>query len=369
VATSYLYQRKGSPFWYYGWTDETGKKHGESLKTTDKLKARVLQAEKDRKLLHGDSPKDHAITFAEWRKQYEETARVRKKSTSFKRDLTALNAFQAIINPGELRRIKHEHIQRFMNIRAEQTSKSTANIDFGTLHAFFNQAIQHDYIHKNPCKYVEKFSIPVRSRIPFTPAELDEIRSDLKKHGNQELWDMFMVFLYTGVRLNELCHLIKKYIYLNKGTYKIEAWDSNEIKGWPWNWKRTKFVPKNSQIRENPISDEILPIIRRRVEEVNGPLIFPGRNGVRSKTAVEELFERTFKRVKIEGKTIHNFRHTYITRMLESGEPIQEVSRSVGHSSVNVTMIYYTDDIRKKRESLAKYDPFGDKSGDKKGDV
>lgn len=360
VTNSYLYYRKGSPYIYYGWKDERGRKHGESLKTTDPTEANILRGERDKKLFHGQDPKTSKITWAAWREQYEQTAKAHKKLSAYKRDVTALNAFEAILRPQEapLSAIQKAHIDRFMRERALSASKATANIDFGTLHSFFNRAMEHEYILKNPCQYVGKYPLPMRSRIPFTHAETEAIIQEAKRHGNQDLTDMMMTFLYTGIRLDELCHLVKPYVDTDAMTYKIEAWESHEM-DWPRDWRPAKFSPKRCQIRINPLDPKLQPIVGRRIKQVDGPLLFPGRNGVRSKFCVEELFERLLKRAGIEGKTIHNFRHTWITRALESGGDIATVSRMAGHADVKTTMIYFTAEMRRKWEVQVKYRPRG----------
>ena len=44
---------------------------------------------------------------------------------------------------------------------------------------------------------------------------------------------------------------------------------------------------------------------------------------------------------------LHSYRHTAITRALESGMPMREVNRIIDHSSMSVTEIYGHDEVRK----------------------
>ena len=38
--------------------------------------------------------------------------------------------------------------------------------------------------------------------------------------------------------------------------------------------------------------------------------------------------------------TTHDFRHTYVTKSIELGQPIEDVSKRVGHSSIATTKRY-----------------------------
>ena len=54
---SYLYRRKGSPYFYYGWTDEQGVRRSKVLKprTADRVEAEVYKKLEDRKRGGGGS--------------------------------------------------------------------------------------------------------------------------------------------------------------------------------------------------------------------------------------------------------------------------------------------------------------------------
>lgn len=51
---------------------------------------------------------------------------------------------------------------------------------------------------------------------------------------------------------------------------------------------------------------------------------------------------RIFRKAGVANATSHRFRHTFATRLLEAGERIEDVSKWLGHSSVQVTERYYS---------------------------
>lgn len=54
----------------------------------------------------------------------------------------------------------------------------------------------------------------------------------------------------------------------------------------------------------------------------------------------------------------HNFRRTFATRSAESGMAIQDLSRILGHSNIETTMIYYKDTLDQKREAMTFMDDY-----------
>ena len=58
--------------------------------------------------------------------------------------------------------------------------------------------------------------------------------------------------------------------------------------------------------------------------------------------------------------TWHTLRHTFASRLLNSGVDIVTVKELQGHSSISVTMRYAHTNIENKRAAVEKLDGFGD---------
>jgi integrase len=57
---------------------------------------------------------------------------------------------------------------------------------------------------------------------------------------------------------------------------------------------------------------------------------------------------------KVADATLHKFRHTYATRLLESGCDIITVQRLMGHSDLDTTRQYLDPDEKLKRSAVNK---------------
>jgi site-specific recombinase XerD len=63
----------------------------------------------------------------------------------------------------------------------------------------------------------------------------------------------------------------------------------------------------------------------------------------------------------ISGLTWHTQRHTFASRLVNSGVDIVTVKELLGHSSISVTMRYAHTNIESKRAAAEKLDGFGDR--------
>jgi site-specific recombinase XerD len=54
----------------------------------------------------------------------------------------------------------------------------------------------------------------------------------------------------------------------------------------------------------------------------------------------------------VKDATLHKFRHTYATRLLESGADIVTVQKLLGHSDIDTTRQYLNPDEQLRREAV-----------------
>ena len=101
------------------------------------------------------------------------------------------------------------------------------------------------------------------------------------------------------------------------------------------------FTTKSRKNRVVPMSQQMWRMLAVRKESAGCELVFH-RNGQRLK---EDFVSKTFKRgVRLAGLNerfhFHTLRHTFATWLVQSGVPIYEVQKLLGHSSVKITEVY-----------------------------
>jgi integrase/recombinase XerD len=159
---------------------------------------------------------------------------------------------------------------------------------------------------------------------------------------NEEDKTIFATLLLTGLREEELC-------YLTWNDVNIENLDDAAVlvsgEGKPG------FSPKDYEERVIPIKRELAERLTKLPHK--WPLVFPTKRGGRQTHLLRKL-KRICADAQVKDATLHKFRHTYATRLLEGGADIVTVQRLMGHSDLDTTKIYLDPDEKLKRSAVVK---------------
>ncbi len=138
-----------------------------------------------------------------------------------------------------------------------------------------------------------------------------------------------MVGLYLGPRVSEICRL------------QIEDLDLEQ---------RLAFIRegKGGKDRVVPIPTRLIQPLRDWIGERQSGHLFPSpRGGGRlSSRQVQRLVKEIARQAGIAGVDVprritpHKMRHSYATRLLQSGADIREVQELLGHEDLQTTAIY-----------------------------
>ena len=184
----------------------------------------------------------------------------------------------------------------------------TINFEISVLRTFFYFLINERGIRmENPCarfKPLKDQKAKARRKPPtYKQAELDKIFAKCDETEKT----IFATLLLTGLRDQELCFL---------------AWRDVDIKN-PKNASikvsgegKEGFSPKDYEERPIPIPEELAQRLAKlpRTSE----WVFPNKKGKRVTHLLRRLKEIA-DAAKVPNATLHKFRHTYATRLLESG--------------------------------------------------
>lgn len=139
---------------------------------------------------------------------------------------------------------------------------------------------------------------------------------------------LLMVGLYAGLRVSELVKLAVEDLDFGRRLLMVRE-------------------GKGKKDRSLPIPKKLLGPLRGWVgARQAGPVFESPRGGRLSTRAVQLLMKRLALRAKLprakvaRAVTPHKLRHSYATRLLESGATIYEVKELLGHSSISTTETY-----------------------------
>lgn len=173
---------------------------------------------------------------------------------------------------------------------------------------------------------------------PLTP---EELRACERAADRPEV-RAAMVFLHeTGLRVSEAC-----------------AITSSEARSWPrppWWCRRSVCARHGASVRIVGKGDkERVVVLTRRALLAARVLLAASRNG--------HLMPWTDRGLRAALATVgrragvhlhpHRFRHTLASELVEAGVPIEVVADMLGHSSTEITRLYWQASARAKRRAL-----------------
>jgi integrase len=108
---------------------------------------------------------------------------------------------------------------------------------------------------------------------------------------------------------------------------------------------------KNGEPRVIPLSNRALDAIAKAMSMTEK--VFGGKGGEKLETAnLEYNFRAAVKRAGLKDLRFHDLRHTFATRLVQSGADIYALQRLLGHKSMEMTGRYAHHDVESLRKAL-----------------
>jgi len=172
----------------------------------------------------------------------------------------------------------------------------------------------------------------------LNPNRRTDMPDDYKhKRHYQDNYDLSVILLDTGARLTEITTLKWSNIDLKNGTIALY---------------RSKVG--NESILH--MTDRVKAILSRRHKSKVCEFVFTDSNDGYKKSVAG--IRNAIVRASLEDVSIHTFRHTCATRLIQSGMTLYEVAAILGHSDISMTQRYahlvQSDVSKKARDVLNK---------------
>ena len=98
-----------------------------------------------------------------------------------------------------------------------------------------------------------------------------------------------------------------------------------------------------------------------RLKNGQSPYVFPNPDTGKPLTTVKRAFKSACRRAGIEGLLFHDMRHTFGTRLIQSGVDIETVRDLMGHHSISVTQRYLHTNEKRRRDAVESLSRKGEK--------
>jgi site-specific recombinase XerD len=214
--------------------------------------------------------------------------------------------------------LRRAHLQGVIDeIESPNTKKTVAGF-FRKLYKF---ALENDIVFKN---YAESLVIPAikvqNEKTVFTETEIAALWNEA---GADDNIDIVLILLYSGMRVSELLTLKKE---------QINIAEDHIIAGSKTEAGRDRYIPIHRKIK---------PIIERHIAAHDNEYLFVSKNN----TAISynafhsRRFTPLMQKLNIN-HTVHETRHTFISKLHAAGADQIAVKKIVGHVSNDTTESY-----------------------------
>ena len=203
---------------------------------------------------------------------------------------------------------------------------ATRNRHLALIKAVFTWAIRMGYISRSPALYIKALPEVTSDRRAMDDSQLQRWMDVCERWRNgkpdHEGLALLMFLALTGLRLGETRHL------------RLEDVD----------WSRKVITlrhTKNGKLRRVPVCDKAFVLLTEQRQHLGDEgWVFPGKGTDNPVAEPRRLQKRLCEAAGIPPFTIHEMRHTFATKLIESGADIHTVKDLLGHSTIKVTELY-----------------------------
>lgn len=370
------YQRKDGRY-NYRWTDSFGKRHAIYAKDLESL--RYKEDKLNIQKLEGIKTPPSGLTV----EGLYETWITLKRGIRTSTRSGYIQTFDSLIRPAIGKKlvitIKRSDIRAFYIWLIEERGIKVSTVENAhtVLHQVFQYAVDDDILRKNPCERVlreiklsyndlkraKKEALTLKQEINFL-----KYLHDTERY--QRWYPTFFIMANTGMRVGELTGLRWKDIDLEAETINVNHtlvyYDHKDEKGCyfsvhtPKTDNGNRLIVMTQAVKEAFLKEkeyqELTGIISRDVIDGYKGFIFINSSGhVQHQDTLNAAIHRIVNSYNLKildedeentGDLIPHFschilRHTFATRMIESGAALKYVQYTMGHSEIQTTMDFY----------------------------
>ena len=229
----------------------------------------------------------------------------------------------------------------------------------GVLRPAFEQAVEDDYIRKNPFSF-ELAKVVINDSVTREAITREQMRTFLEfvrtdKHYCQ-YYDAMCILFHTGLRISEFVELTVSDLDMKERTIRVDHQLQRKSNG----MKYIESTKTEAGTRTLPMEENVYDCFQRILANRKPPAVEPVIDGYSGflffdkddRPVVAMHWEKYFKHAvekynKIYKKelpkiTPHVCRHTYCTNKAKSGMNPKTLQYLMGHSDISVTMNTYT---------------------------
>ena len=246
----------------------------------------------------------------------------------------------------KLEEINLELIHAYIKSRTAFSSKSSTCGIIGNVRSLGDLFVEEGYWQQNPLRWISGPKLNKTYRRNDLKKIFDESFNVQYPYFRSLYPAIISVFYSTGLRKGELLSLDLKDWNRDNSTLKVfgSKVGKERIVVVPevgWRCIENYLKARTNLLHELGIANDAL-FLNRKGSRVNG-------------TQILVQFKRIAKRAKVDRCTIHMFRHSCATGLIEEGVPLFQVQKTLGHACPMTTMRYLSSSDPERKKAIRKH--------------
>lgn len=320
-----MYLVKRNKIYHLYFRNEKGVLVTHSTKCNNKADANKKAIEFIEKLKEPKPQKDN-LTLGQFKSLYFQYASTRFTNNYQKFIEFAFGQFSKVVSPDILLGdINATIIERFIQSKLTEKKSFIINGYLRSLQGAFQRAVEFGYIQDNPFKKIKKLKFPQNEPLFITPNQFEKILLA----ENDSLYKLvYKLAICTGLRMAEIRFLKWESIDFDNNTIHIINHSEFTTKS-----KRSRYIPLHPAIKGELLAMKNQCKIREFVFTRNGLIL--------TKDSLSCGFKKAVRLAELNDKIhFHSLRHTFASRLIQSGASLYVVSKLLGHADIKTTQIY-----------------------------
>ncbi|HSB09673.1 MAG TPA: tyrosine-type recombinase/integrase [Blastocatellia bacterium] len=268
---------------------------------------------------------------------------------SWKDDKYHIETFKAYFKGKSFRELTPMLIEKFkkdrrhsFTVKKQPRSVASVNRELACLSKIFSLAIRDHEAASNPCSQVERYRENNERMRYLTPEEEIALLGELTG-GRAHLRPIVEFAIHTGMRRGEILSMKHSWIDLARGCIRIPG-----------------EATKNGKPRNVPMNQVVRELVAARGGSImrSDGLVFKNPRTDLALRDIKKGFVAACKDAKVEDFHFHDLRHTFGTRLADTGADPFVIAEIMGHSDLRMTKRYcHATDQRKQGavERIADY--------------
>jgi len=270
---------------------------------------------------------------------YEATGKAEERIKEVRRELERWGSWMKNLRPRPaLEDVNAELIIRYLRARGAYRAKATLSSAMSKLRCMGEFLVREGIWLSNPLRWLRGPKLDIRSRLPrrISPEVMRGLWEAAAAHRygyHRSVWvTLLSIFYGTGMRRGDVCQLNVSDWCRDEGLLLVRNSKTGQARRVPVpavTWQCLEaYLPK----RQNHLES---------LGSVDESALFVGRYGGRlTATAISRGLQKLGRGCSETPITMHQFRHTCASDLLEAGVCLPDVQQLLGHQCIGTTMRY-----------------------------